>query len=75
MEERWGGVEGRGGLEHVVFSGTDVCEEPVPSTPCLIQAEEEEATYEEPPEQEPLYEDPPQVGALWWDAVGKGPQA
>ncbi|XP_020018620.2 drebrin-like protein isoform X1 [Castor canadensis] len=39
----------------------DVCEEPVPSTPCLIQAEEEEATYEEPPEQEPLYEDPPQV--------------
>ncbi|XP_048195267.1 drebrin-like protein isoform X2 [Perognathus longimembris pacificus] len=36
----------------------DVCEEPVPSTPFMVQAEEE-ATYEEHPEQETLYEEPP----------------
>ncbi|XP_042558303.1 drebrin-like protein isoform X7 [Dipodomys spectabilis] len=36
----------------------DVCEEPVPSTPFMVQAEEE-ATYEEPPEQETLYEESP----------------
>uniref|UniRef100_A0ABI7X5Q5 Drebrin like n=1 Tax=Felis catus TaxID=9685 RepID=A0ABI7X5Q5_FELCA len=39
-----------------------LCEEPVPSTPpCPVQAEEEEAVYEEPPEQESLYEEPPMV--------------
>uniref|UniRef100_A0A667GW97 Drebrin like n=1 Tax=Lynx canadensis TaxID=61383 RepID=A0A667GW97_LYNCA len=39
-----------------------LCEEPVLSTPpCPVQAEEEEAVYEEPPEQESLYEEPPMV--------------
>uniref|UniRef100_A0A673T885 Drebrin-like protein n=1 Tax=Suricata suricatta TaxID=37032 RepID=A0A673T885_SURSU len=38
----------------------DLHEEPVSSTPpCPVQAEEEEAVYEEPPEQETLYEEPP----------------
>ncbi|XP_047701271.1 drebrin-like protein isoform X2 [Prionailurus viverrinus] len=42
-----------------------LCEEPVPSTPpCPVQAEEEEAVYEEPPEQESLYEEPPMVPLL-----------
>lgn len=43
----------------------------MPSTPpCPVQAEEEEAVYEEPPEQESLYEEPPMVGPL----SGAGPR-
>ncbi|XP_069870680.1 drebrin-like protein isoform X2 [Dipodomys merriami] len=49
---------GRESAATVSSPRADVCEEPVPSTPFMVQAEEE-ATYEEPPEQETLYEESP----------------
>ncbi|XP_012888442.1 PREDICTED: drebrin-like protein isoform X2 [Dipodomys ordii] len=51
---------GRESAATVSSPRADVCEEPVPSTPFMVQAEEE-ATYEEPPEQETLYEESPLV--------------